>query len=271
MRHIDFSKFNPPAKWKTKADERALALKEEEAKGKTDRDAFIEKNARVWQSLKPELEKLSHGKCWFSEAKETVSHMHVEHFRPKKKVVDVDDSKKQVDGYWWLTFEWSNFRVAGQIPNCKKGNFFPLRDEARRATVAKPAIADEDHLFLDPIKRKDVLLVTYAPDGSMQPRPKVTAWEERRVRKTAECFGLNDFPNLTDARRQVWQDCQLLVDAVFNNLRQSEKCGGSPALEAVAEAKLDELRKMIRESMPFSSVAMACIEGNDPALLKILI
>lgn len=64
-------------------------------------------------------------------------------------------------------------------------------------------VEGEDHLFLDPIKRKDVLLVTYAPDGSMQPRPKVTAWEEKRVRRTAECFGLNDFPNLTDARRQV--------------------------------------------------------------------
>lgn len=271
MRHVDFSKFVPPSKWKAKAEKKTLALKAEESKGKVERDAFIEKNAAVWQKLKPELEKLSNGKCWFSEAKETVSHMHVEHFRPKKKVVAVDDPKKETDGYWWLTFDWRNFRVAGQIPNCKKGNFFPLRDETRRATAAKPATADEDHLFLDPIKRKDVLLVTYAPDGSMQPRPKVGAWQEIRVRKTAECFGLNDFPNLTDARRQVWQDCQLLVDAVFYNLNESENCGGSPALEATAESKMEELRKMIRETVAFSSVAMACIEGNDPALLKVLL
>lgn len=271
MRHVDISKFVPPPKWKVKADKKIRALAAAQKKTKKERDEFIEKNARVWQELKPSLEKLSHGKCWFSEAKETVSHMHVEHFRPKKKVIDLENSKNEVDGYWWLTFDCSNFRVAGQIPNCKKGNFFPLRDESRRATAAKPSIADEDHLFLDPTKKKDVLLVTYAPDGSMQSRPKNNAWEEKRVQKTVECFGLNDFPNLTDARRQVWQDCQTLIDAVFNNLAESEKCGGSPALQAVAESKMDELGKMVRKNVPFSSVAMACIEGNDPGLLKVLL
>ena len=271
MRYVDLSKFVPPSKWMVKADKKMRELKEAETKGKKERDKFIEKNCKVWQELKPSLEKLSHGKCWFSEAKETVSHMHVEHFRPKKRVVDIDDPKKQFDGYWWLTFTWSNFRVAGQIPNCKKGNFFPLRDETRRATADKPSTADEDHLFLDPTKKKDVLLVTYAPDGLMQPRPKTTPWEQKRVQKTSECFGLNNFPNLTDARRQIWQDCQTLIDAIYNNLAESEKCGGSPALQAVAESKMDELGKMIRRTMPFSSVAMACIEGNDPALLRVLL
>lgn len=271
MRHIDTTGFKPPEKWVAKAKKALEHLEEEAKKGKPERDAAIESKSLVWQELKPELEKLSHKKCWFSEARETVSHMHVEHFRPKKKVVDPDDRTKEREGYWWLAFSWTNFRVAGQIPNCKKGNYFPLRDGSVVATSKKRAIADEQHLFIDPTKHSDVRLVTFGPDGLMHPKPRANAWEKTRVEVTAKHFGLNDFPNLTDARRKAWQECQTLLDAIAENLNESENCGGSPALEAKAEAKMQELRKKIAPDATFSTVAMACIKGFDAELLTALL
>jgi hypothetical protein len=254
-----------------KAQKALTHLEAEAVKGEAARNAAIDSKASVWQELKPELEKLSHKKCWFSEALETVSHMHVEHFRPKKRVVEIGDRTQGREGYWWLAFEWTNFRVAGQIPNCKKGNYFPLRAGSNVATSTRRAIADEQHLFLDPTKHNDVRLVTFGPDGLMHPKPRANTWENTRVEKTAEYFGLNDFPNLTDARRKVWQECQTLLDAMAENLNASEKCGGSPANLATAEAKMQELRKRIAVDAPFSNVAMACIKGFDSELLTALI
>ncbi len=271
MRHIDTTGFKPGATWAAAAKKAAVHLEAEAKKGKTERDKAIESKASVWQKLKAQLEKLSHKKCWFSEAKETVSHMHVEHFRPKKKVIAIEDRKTEREGYWWLAFDWTNFRVAGQIPNCKKGNYFPLRAGSVVANSKRRSIADEQHTFLDPTKLKDVRLVTFAPDGLIHAKPLATDWEKTRVEKTAEYFGLNDFPNLTDARRTVWQECQTLLDSITENLRESEANGGSPANEATAEAKMEELKKKIAANAPFSTVAMACIHGNDPELLKALI
>lgn len=271
MRHIDTTDFKPPVKWIAKAKKACEHLEREARKGKAKRNAAIESKARIWQELKPELEKLSYKKCWFSEARETVSHMHVEHFRPKKKVVDLNDCKKEREGYWWLAFDWTNFRVAGQIPNCRKGNYFPLRRGSVVACSKRRSIADEQHLFLDPTKHGDVRLVTFGPDGLMHPKPRANPWERTRVKKTAECFGLNDFPNLTDARRKVWQECQTLLDAMAENLNKSEKCGGSPSNLATAEAKMQELRKLIARDEPFSAVAIACIKGFDAELLTALL
>lgn len=47
----------------------------------------------------------------------------VEHYRPKKR--GKRSPRGQVsDGYWWLAFEWSNYRLCGKVGNAKKGDFF---------------------------------------------------------------------------------------------------------------------------------------------------
>ncbi len=68
---------------------------------------------------------LSGGKCWFSEVRELYSHYDVEHFRPKKEAKGLDGADR--DGYWWLAFDYMNFRVCGYVGNRKKGGWFPLQ------------------------------------------------------------------------------------------------------------------------------------------------
>jgi len=82
--------------------------------------------------LKDWLLKFSNGKCWFSEAKDTFSHMDVEHFRPKKSAKDLNGVERE--GYWWLTFDWHNYRICGNVGNRKKGTFFPLSPGCTPAT-----------------------------------------------------------------------------------------------------------------------------------------
>ncbi|MFY9853140.1 MAG: hypothetical protein WAK26_04590, partial [Terracidiphilus sp.] len=89
------------------------------------RNDLIDANSDHWGELKPWLEALSHGKCWFSETRDEFSHYDVEHFRPKKLVRDTLGSVR--DGYWWLAFDYTNYRLCGNVGNRKKGNCFPLQ------------------------------------------------------------------------------------------------------------------------------------------------
>jgi hypothetical protein len=76
-----------------------------------ERKESIEAHAQIWRDLAEWLKGQSYGKCWYSEARETFSYWHVDHFRPKKKVKDLNGNEAQ--GYWWLAFDWHNYRLAG--------------------------------------------------------------------------------------------------------------------------------------------------------------
>ena len=47
-------------------------------------------------------------KMLVTEGRDICSHKDVEHFRPKKEAKNKDGTVR--DGYWWLAFEYSNFR-----------------------------------------------------------------------------------------------------------------------------------------------------------------
>src|ERR1700730_11100098 len=76
-----------------------------------ERKAFINSKAAVWGEIKDKLLEMSHGKCWYSEAPDSVSDWHVDHFRPKGRALDED--KTPHEGYAWLAFDWKNYRIAG--------------------------------------------------------------------------------------------------------------------------------------------------------------
>jgi hypothetical protein len=101
MKYVHSDLMNIEAAWLTKADAaktEALAKPDEKAT-----QVFISSKSGIWAELKPTLESLSDGKCWYSEAKDRVSYWEVDHFRPKKL-------------YPWLAFDWKNFRLCGGNP-----------------------------------------------------------------------------------------------------------------------------------------------------------
>lgn len=87
MRYIPLKENPPPTRlkrWMVKAESLTQKLISETNPEK--RKEIIESNSAVWRNkaLKKYLMNLSHGKCWYSEAREVYSHYHVDHFRPIK-------------------------------------------------------------------------------------------------------------------------------------------------------------------------------------------
>jgi hypothetical protein len=48
-----------------------------------ERVSFIKKKSHIWRAFSRYLRAMSHNKCWYSEALEVQSCLHVVHFRPK--------------------------------------------------------------------------------------------------------------------------------------------------------------------------------------------
>src|SRR5207249_9483579 len=100
-------------------DERARqALLEVSAIPNAERHTAINDRRDIWTALKPGLEKLAAKKCWYCESREVRSDKHVDHFRPKNRVNEVGCEKHP--GYWWLAFEWKNFRYSCTFCNSRR-------------------------------------------------------------------------------------------------------------------------------------------------------
>ena len=66
------------------------------------RNQIIDANQPLWNELKNHLSSLNNDKCWYTESINSGAHCHVDHFRPKKEVIDENGVK--TEGYWWLAF-----------------------------------------------------------------------------------------------------------------------------------------------------------------------
>lgn len=120
------------------------AAAELEAIADTDaRKSYIHANREKWSTVRDYLSGMSHGKCWYSEAREAVSRYQVDHFRPHGRAKQA--TKDYYEGYSWLAFDIENFRLAGMLCNTVnqefseesvgKGDWFPLIDPSKRASL----------------------------------------------------------------------------------------------------------------------------------------
>lgn len=130
--------------------------------------------------VKEAIEKIFHKKCAYCETFYVVAQpVDVEHFRPKGAVV-VDKQKKL--GYYWLASDWANLLPSCircnrpntyLMPNNKKetmgkSNFFPLEDEAARAT--KPGEErNEKPVLLNPFIDNPAKHLEFTDDGVVRP------------------------------------------------------------------------------------------------------
>src|SRR5687767_14167658 len=122
MIYIDRTAEEPVQEWMDRADLLTLQLLCEPDRAV--RNTIIDTNENVWTELKDFLLQLSNNKCWYSESKDAYNHLHVDHFRPKKVALGLD--KKDTGGYWWLAFEWTNYRVTGNVGNVRKKDKFAI-------------------------------------------------------------------------------------------------------------------------------------------------
>jgi uncharacterized protein (TIGR02646 family) len=254
--------------WLAKSKQLVADLAALDAAGnRADRNELIDKNKPHWDQLKPWLLALSAGKCWFSEVRELYSHYDVEHFRPKKETKTLAGEVR--DGYWWLAFDYMNFRVCGNVGNRKKGGWFPLKEGSLCSTFAAPCEESEARYLLDPIDDYDVSLIAFDEEGKVIPLPGASVWEQERVTETVKRLKLNEYAPLAEARRKVWQKVDSLIQD-FMDAKNRCQLGNNPA----AKAKLSEVRSRLRElthpGSELSAVARWCLLlRNDPQLSKL--
>lgn len=255
--------------WLEKSRQLVTDMAALEAAGNRDeRNALIDANGAHWGALKGWMLALSEGKCWFSEVRELYSHYDVEHFRPKKEARALDGTDR--DGYWWLAFDYMNFRVCGNVGNRKKGGWFPLKEGSLCSSYSAPCEESEARYLIDPIDDDDVSLIAFDEEGKVVPVPGASDWEQERVNVTVQRLKLNEHVALAEERRKVWQKVDALIEDFF---AAKAKC--SPGNNPAVKAKLREIRFRVREmtqrSAELSSVARWCIQvRNEPQLSRLI-
>ena len=266
MRHVPLHKHSPDPNWQAKANDLLATLKAEPNAEK--RREFIEKNRSFWGELKQWLLGLSHQKCWFSEAKDCFSHWEVEHFRPKKIVRAIDGTEH--DGYWWLAFDWRNFRICGNAGNRKKGSYFPLQAGCARCAPGGD-LRNEDPLLLDPADVHDPLLLSFNVEGRAIAAPEVNdPWELERVKYSVDRCNL-DFPQLMDKRKAVWAECWGVIQEYLHELGLYH----ADKTNAIARDRLKQATQrvidLLQEDRELSSVARSCVIGTGDDRVKRLL
>ncbi len=266
MRHIPLRARAPDPAWVAKAN--ALLAQLSAPPDSAARNEIIDDNSRVWGELKQWLMDLSHQKCWFSEAKDCFSHWDVEHYRPKKLSRDVDGTPH--DGYWWLAFDWQNFRICGNAGNRKKASFFPLRPGSARV----PAFGDvrlEDAQLLDPIDEDDPGLISFNVEGRAIPAAHLTdQWERARVEYSIQRYNL-DFPPLMDKRKTVWAECWNRLEEYLKELATYHADKTNVVARDRFKQALRHVRDLVRDDQELSSVARACIlSTGDGRVVNVL-
>jgi uncharacterized protein (TIGR02646 family) len=207
---IDTSRLSPSDAWLAKAEE-ALELMLA-ASTRAERSEILRLRARLWSRIKRDLESLSGGKCWYCEARQSRSRMAVDHFRPKGRLRDI---APEHEGYWWLAFDISNYRLSCTFCNSAvkdeddvtkgKQNFFPLVDENARARTPRDDLDRERPILLDPTRAVDPPLLFFDADGRVHPHPRLApegTVRFERARATIELLNLNH-PGLRDKRKRL--------------------------------------------------------------------
>lgn len=253
--------------WLAESTRLVAELAKLDAAGQTfERNNLIDQHSSHWGKLKPWLLALSAGKCWFTEARDLASHLDVEHFRPKKAARNVKGPER--DGYWWLAFDYMNFRVAGTVPNRKKGAWFPLRYGSLCSTYQRPCEGDEQPHFLDPTNAHDVGLLAFDEEGKAVPAPGISRWERVRVRRTVDRLKLAEHQALAEERRKVWQRVSVQINLYLNALTRA---GHSAVEREKAKRAAGEIKKLTRPDAELSSVARWCVLlRNDLQLSRLV-
>jgi uncharacterized protein (TIGR02646 family) len=234
-----------------------------------ERKAFIDKYSRVWGEIKDQLLAMSHGKCWYSEAPDSVSDWHVDHFRPKGQARDEDGTAHE--GYQWLAFDWKNYRIAGSYPNSPhkdeegrtrgKWDYFPLLPGCKRASWEHQDCSEEVCLILDPASPSDPKLMTFDEEGKPIPSDDKNPVVQERVRATS-LFLYLDSPRLVRSRKKKWRDTLDWISE-YRTACPDEyaKCTREDA-ERVGRT-VNKLIELASPSSEYAATTRACLRANQ--------
>lgn len=252
MRYIDFSLIDlddPAVKhWLRKAKQNARQLAS--CSTHDQRKAFIQKN-NIWSEFKPILMKYFGEKCWYSECDLTGSFGDVDHFRPKGKSTDENGKVILQEGYWWLVYDYLNYRLSCEKCNRPfgdggKGVKFPLKPGTLPAAVQDK---NDTPLLLDPCVLQDVQIIDCDETGEIISLSG-DIYETERVNISKRIYNWNCFNN---ARKQIRSKCKVALE-LFEIIYDSNPDNLAKPLQ--------QLGKLVDEKSPYSSFARKYIKNK---------
>lgn len=251
----------PPQVWIDKAD--AITAQLVAAPDEASRQAILDANEGFWRDDRIRNWLLSQfaNKCWYTEADDSVSPLHVDHFRPKGRVTNLDGSHES--GYWWLTFNWKNYVIAGHLINSKKSDYFPLVEGVRAAeNCQEQQLRLEAALLIDPLTEQARLISFERDDDGCiaVPAGDIDENEEFRAAHTIDILGLNRLDRLNQKRGKIWDDCMMEIA----NYKGAAGQGVQALTLLLRECAIARLKQKIVYEAEFSSVAEACIRKKAP-------
>lgn len=242
---------------------------------KAGRAAFIKANASKWTAIREYLSAMSEGKCWYSEARESVSRYHVDHFRPHGRAKQAE--KLFAEGYSWLAFTLENFRIAGMLCNTAnqehseetvgKADWFPLIDPSKRASLASRDLSGESPILLDPTDIEEPDRLRFNDDGRVVPDGELEQEEKDRVSLAIRLLGL-DQSQLDRSRRKTWRDCARRI-AKFERIARKPRSARSAEEVHTLSELISELLLMARASSEFAAVSRCCLLAHGLGRLVI--
>lgn len=255
MIFIDLENNPPDQAWITKADAITQELINELDSDK--RNSIIDRNEKLWGELKDYLADLSFKKCWYTESVNAGAHCHVDHFRPKKEAID----EKKIDqgGYWWLAFEWLNYRYSGPAANVRKKSYFHVN--ANKANTYGDSVEAEDILFLDPTEINDPDYLAFDNEGRVIPKSvDKTSRAYLRAEYSIRRLNLN-FESLKEARRDLFRIASIKINRVDKLLSLQAK-HFDQTRENTIKANMKELWKMACRNAVYSAAIKFCLKSS---------
>lgn len=270
MIFIDYNKYRPSRKWKNKAKKQLKILIAFQRSGNSfHRNKHIDKRQYVWSEIKAQIIKTTYNKCWFTEGTSDVAHFHIEHFRPKK-FVEILPAKfafaearivNENNCYWWLAFDYNNFRICGALINSYKGNYFPLQVGSPVSSLSSDNLSLEQVVLLDPTVESDTELLTFDINGCPIPSSNqiVDPVGYYRADLSIKLLGLKD-PLIVTAREIKLQDVNILINMIDKHYQFLLEDPLNIALQIIIQDECSTLISMSKPHQPFSKMAKKRIE-----------
>jgi hypothetical protein len=269
MRHINLERIKEilgtekVKAWEDKEQEYLTKLK---GMTKEERSDFFTKH-NDWTELYAVMANLSFNKCWYSEAPSGSNEWEMDHFRPKNRSRNHDGKVILKEGYWWLAYNWRNFRLTGSLVNKRrrdkfnptedvygKGDYFPLDLNNGIACTQDGDLEEEVILLLDPTVFYDTTLLTFDSTGEPIPTARDNTLEFERVIISIELLGLK---HMSSQRKKIWDSCELEILEAQTKFKRTTN---AILRQSKLRSSFDKIRQLAMPENPYSSVAKSCIK-----------
>ena len=195
----------------------------------------------------------------------------MDHFRPKNKTIALSKNcaiatANNDESYWWLAFDWENYRFIASVPNSSKNSYFPLKS-GTPAAKSKSELEKEWRGLLDPTDEYDVSLIAYGTDGKVYPAcANEGSWDAIRVMLSVRVYNL-DYVALVDARKEIQQTCRAKIELIKKMQRDYAETHSATYRDTLKK-QVSELRNMTKPSAELSSVARKYIRNNPEEFIR---